>query len=65
MDLDSGTYTMPDNIRIFNKVGQAYGFMTDCSYVVDTLNKVEFFLSCSMYLNADGILNDGIYEYDR
>jgi hypothetical protein len=56
---------MPDNIRIFNKVGQAYGFMTDCSYVVDTLNKVEFFLSCSMYLNADGILNDGIYEYDQ
>jgi hypothetical protein len=39
--------------------------MTDCSYVVDTLNKVEFFLSCSMYLNADGILNDGIYEYDQ
>jgi len=65
MGLDSGTYTMPENIRIFNKVGQAYGFMTDCSYVVDTLNKVEFFLSCSMYLNADGILNDGIYEYDQ
>lgn len=65
MGEDSGVYTMPDNIRIFNKVGQAYGFMTDCSYVVDTLNKVEFFLSCSMYLNADGILNDGIYEYDQ
>jgi hypothetical protein len=63
--LDSGAYTMPDNIRIFNKVGQAYGFMTDCSYVADTLNKVEFFLSCSMYLNADAILNDGIYEYDQ
>jgi hypothetical protein len=63
--LDSGVYTMPDNIRIFNKVGQAYGFMTDCSYVMDTLNKVEFFLSCAMYLNADGILNDGVYEYDR
>jgi hypothetical protein len=63
--LDSGTYVMPDNIRIFNKVGQAYGFMTDCSYVVDTLSKVEFFLSCSMYLNKDGILNDGVYEYDQ
>ena len=65
MNLDSGVHTMPDNIRIFNKVGQAYGFMTDCSYVVDTLNKVEFFLSCAMYLNADGILNDGKYEYDQ
>lgn len=62
---DSGCQTMPAKLRIFNKVGQAYGFMTDCSYVADTLNKVEFFLSCSMYLNADGILNDGIYEYNQ
>lgn len=65
MGLDTTAYTMPANLRIFNKVGQAYGFMTDCSYVLDTLNKVEFFLSCSMYLNADGILNDGKYEYDQ
>jgi hypothetical protein len=65
MGLDSTVHTMPDNIRIFNKVGQAYGFMTDCSYVEDTLNRVDFFLSCSMYLNADGILNDGVYEYDQ
>lgn len=56
---------MPSNIRIFNKVGQAYGFTTDCSYVVDTLNKIDFFLSCSMYTNKDGILNDGVYEYDQ
>ena len=65
MGNDTASYIMPDNIRIFNKVGQAYGFMTDCSYIVDTLNKVEFFLSCAMYLNADGILNDGVYEYDQ
>ncbi len=62
--LDSGVYSMPVNLRVFNKVGQAYGFMTDCSYVVDTQHRVEFFLSCAMYLNADGILNDGKYEYD-
>ena len=62
--LDSNRTRMPNNLRIFNKVGQAYGFMTDVSYVVDTLNKVEFFLSCSMYLNADGILNDSKYDYD-
>lgn len=54
----------PEGIRIFNKVGQAYGFMTDCSYFVDTINKAEFFLSCSMYVNKDEILNDGIYEYE-
>ena len=54
----------PKNIRVFNKVGLAYGFVTDCSYFVDTQNKVEFFLSCSMYVNEDEILNDGIYEYE-
>ena len=62
--LPANTFTMPTGIRVFNKVGQAYGFMTDCSYVVDTLHKVEFFLSCSMYLNSDGVLNDSKYDYD-
>src|SRR5580698_9169003 len=50
------------NTRAFNKVGWAYGFMTDCSYIQDTLNKVEFFISCTMYLNNDEILNDEVYE---
>ena len=54
----------PEGIRIFNKVGQAYGFVTDCSYFVDTVNRVEFFLSCSMYVNKDEILNDDVYEYE-
>ncbi len=55
---------MPANIRIFNKIGEAYGFVTDCSYVVDTLNKVEFFLTTSIYVNKDEILNDNVYEYE-
>jgi hypothetical protein len=54
----------PKNIRVFNKVGQAYGFTTDCSYFADTENKVEFFLSCTMYTNKADILNTGAYEYD-
>jgi len=62
--LDSGETRMPANLRVFNKVGQAYGFMTDCGYVEDDVNKVEFFLSASIYVNKDEILNDGIYEYE-
>lgn len=62
--LDSGETHMPSNLRVFNKVGQAYGFITDCGYVEDTVNKVEFFLSASIYVNKNEILNDGIYEYD-
>ena len=53
-----------DDIRIFNKVGLAYGFLLDNAYVVDFNNKVEFFLSSVIYGNENGILNDNTYEYD-
>jgi beta-lactamase class A len=55
---------MPNNIRIFNKVGDAYGHLLDVAYVVDYEKKVEFFLSAVMYCNSDGILNDDKYDYD-
>ena len=51
------------NIMIFNIVGQAYGFLTDCAYIVDFSKNTEFFLSAVIYVNNDGILNDDIYEY--
>ncbi|MBC5992241.1 serine hydrolase [Pontibacter cellulosilyticus] len=55
---------IPQNIRIFNKIGDAYGFMIDNAYVVDFENKVEFMLTAVIYVNEDEILNDGKYEYD-
>jgi hypothetical protein len=36
------------HIRIFNKEGDAYGFLTDVAYVVDFKNNIEFFLSASI-----------------
>lgn len=56
---------MPDaNIRIFNKVGDAYGFLTDVAYIVDFANGVEFLLSATIYCNSDGIFNDDKYDYE-
>lgn len=55
---------IPSNIKIFNKVGDAYGFLLDISYIIDTVNKVEFMLSGVIYCNKDGILNDSKYDYD-
>src|SRR5260221_11717219 len=52
------------NIRIFNKPGDAYGFMIDVAYIVDYKNKVEFMLSAVIYCNSDGIFNDDKYDYD-
>jgi hypothetical protein len=56
---------IPSNIKIFNKVGDAYGFLLDISYIVDTVNKVEFMLSAVIYCNNDGIINDSKYDYDN
>jgi hypothetical protein len=56
--------TNPD-IRIFNKVGDAYGFLIDAAYIVDYKNGIEFLLSAVMYCNSDGIFNDDKYDYDR
>ncbi len=50
-------------IRIFNKIGMAYGFMSDVAYLADYENKVEFFLSAVIYVNENEVLNDGKYEY--
>ena len=54
----------PSNIKIFNKVGDAYGFLLDIAYVIDPEKKIEFMLSAVIYCNSDGILNDSKYDYD-
>ena len=56
---------VPDNIRIFNKVGDAYGFLTDAAYIVDFDNGVEFLLAATIYTNANETFNDDNYEYDE
>ncbi|MEY3946732.1 MAG: hypothetical protein RJB03_1438, partial [Bacteroidota bacterium] len=56
------THRMPDHIRVFNKVGWAYGFLTDVSYVLDTKNNIDFMLSATVYVNSDGVVNDSKYD---
>ncbi|WP_298413040.1 serine hydrolase [Hydrotalea sp.] len=55
---------LPQNIRIFNKVGDAYGFLTDVAYIIDTQNKIEFMLSATISCNTKGIYNNDNYNYD-
>lgn len=55
---------IPDHIHIFNKVGFAYGYLTDCAYIFDTKNNLEFFLTATIHVNENQIFNDGNYEYD-
>ena len=57
------THRMPEHVRVFNKVGWAYGFLTDVSYVADFNNKLEYMLAATLYVNEDEVLNDNKYEY--
>lgn len=59
-----GSHQMPAQVRVFNKVGWAYGFLTDVSYVADFQNRIEFMLTATLYVNSDGVLNDDKYDYD-
>lgn len=56
------SHKIPSHIRVFNKVGWAYGFMTDVSYVLDTKNNIDYMLSATIYVNSDGVVNDSKYD---
>lgn len=51
-------------LRIYNIVGMSHGFLADVAYFADSLHQSEFLLSAVVYVNSDGIINDGLYEYE-
>lgn len=56
--------SMDSAVRIFNKVGLAYGTLTDVAYIVNEKEGVEFFLAATLLVNQNEIFNDDTYEYD-
>jgi hypothetical protein len=52
------------NMRIFNKVGDAYGFLLDNAYIVDFEKDIEFLLTTVLLCNEDEIFNDDKYDYE-
>lgn len=55
---------MPEDLSITNRIGEAFGYLSDVAYVHDRASGAEFFLSATVHVNADRVLNDGRYEYD-
>lgn len=49
---------IPSGIEIYNKIGIAYGQLTDNSYIVDTNSGSEFMLTTTICVN-----NNGTYDY--
>ena len=60
-----GTDTILNNtdVRVYNKIGQAYGTSTDSAYIKNYKEDVEFFITATIYTNKNKIINDNIYEY--
>ena len=56
---------IPEYLEIYNKVGFAYGTLTDCAYIKDTEKNIDFLLTATILVNKDGIFNDDAYEYDE
>ena len=54
-----------DGYRAYGKIGQAYGYLTDSSYIVDKSTGSECFLSAVIHCNPDDIYNDDKYDYEE
>jgi hypothetical protein len=54
----------PD-LKIYNKVGNAYGYLIDCAYFENQKEGIGFFLTAVIHVNTNEIYNDGIYEYNE
>lgn len=62
--MGDGAYPAPEGLKIYNKIGMAYGFLSDVAYFHNPSDGVEFMLSAGLYVNENQTLNDGQYEYE-
>ncbi|PQB04754.1 serine hydrolase [Aureitalea marina] len=56
---------IPDHISIYNKVGYAYGTLSETAFIHDRKTGIGFMLSATILVNEDGIFNNDNYEYDK
>jgi hypothetical protein len=59
------TIVRDKNIRVYNKIGQAYGTSIDNAYIKNYQDGVEFFLTATIYTNKNKTINDNVYEYNQ
>ncbi len=62
---EPNNFIIPDHVKVFNKPGWAYGFMTDVAYIADQQSGIEFLLAVQILVNENDIFNDGQYQYEQ
>ena len=53
----------PAGLRIGSKNAQSYGYIGDSAFIVDEARNIGFGLSAVVFVDRDGVLNDGNYAY--
>lgn len=59
--LDAGAQA--PELRIASKNAQSYGWIGDSAFVVDDRRDRAFALTALLFVDRDGVLNDGVYDY--
>lgn len=54
----------PDALHLVGKAGEAYGFLSDVVHISEDGSPYELLLAANVHVNADGIYNDDVYEYE-
>lgn len=52
-------------IRVYNKIGQAYGTSVDNALIKNYQDNIEFILTATIYTNKNKVINDNVYEYEE
>lgn len=55
---------IPVHIEIYNKVGYAYGYLTDCAYIINNKTNKEYIITATIHVNENEVFNDDDYEYE-
>ena len=58
-----GQIPINKNIRVYNKIGQAYGTSLDNGLIKNYQDNIEFILTATIYTNINNVINDNLYEY--
>jgi hypothetical protein len=53
----------PEYVRVYDKIGRAYGFTIENAYVEDLRSGRGFFLAAVLYTNSDGVVGDDVYDF--
>lgn len=60
-----GAGHLPKGLSIASKNAMSYGYIGDSAFIVDQARDVAFGLTAMVFVDRDGVLNDGNYAYDE